>query len=399
MNWIKTPYLSTQTNDFIYKSKIASFDIDGTIITTKSNNKFPINKNDWKFLYDQTTLDKLKELHDNDYCIIFISNQGGLKTDTQINDWIEKIEAVIKSIKEYSIIPILIFAATKDYLYRKPIPTLWLKIKNNLKDHNLTLSKKSFYCGDAAGRKKDHNDTDYKFAVNCHLDFKIPEMLFLNQEENKSDKINIKYPDLSFMKLNINLDYGVFRKLQTPANQHPGQALLGFAEFIPIVPPKKELILMIGYPGSGKTFLSKKFSKSENYIYINQDSQKTKAKCIKEFQKNLELNKNIVIDNLNYSKKIRSEYITLAQKYNYEIRCIVLNTSKELSKHNMLYRFYISNGETKIIPEIVYNNYRIKYEVPDSNEGIHIIQFIEFNKLDQSSETNNTNNNYFNYYY
>jgi len=372
MDWIKTPYLSTKTDNFIYKSKIASFDIDGTIITTKSNKKFPINKNDWKFLYDQTTLDKLKELHDNDYCIIFISNQGGLKTDTQINDWIEKMETVIKSIKEYSIIPILIFAATKDYLYRKPIVTFWQKIKNNLKDHNLTLSKKSFYCGDAAGRKKDHNDTDYKFAVNCHLDFKIPEILFLNQEENKSDKINIKYPDLSFIK--PNLDY----------------------KFIPIVLPKKEVILMVGYPGSGKTFLAKKFIESKNYIYINQDSQKTKAKCMKEFKNNLELNKNIVVDNLNYSKKIRSEYIVLAQKYNYEIRCIVLNTSKELSKHNMMYRFYISNGESKIIPEIVYNNYRSKYELPDSNEGIYEIQFIEFTSI-ANKEFNSSD--YYNYYY
>ena len=153
---------------------------------------------------------------------------------------------------------------------------------------------------------------------------------------------------------------------------------------------------MVGYPGSGKTFFSKKFSKSENYVYINQDEQKTKAKCIKEFQKNLELNKNIVVDNLNYSKKIRSEYITLAQKYNYEIRCIVLNTSKELSKHNMLYRFYTSNGENKIIPEIVYNNYKSKYESPDLSEGIHVIQIVEFNKLEQPNETNN---NYFNYYY
>ncbi len=47
--------------------------------------------------------------------------------------------------------------------------------------------KKSFYCGDAAGRvkgkKKDFSDSDYKFALNINITFFTPEMLFHNVAE------------------------------------------------------------------------------------------------------------------------------------------------------------------------------------------------------------------------
>jgi bifunctional polynucleotide phosphatase/kinase len=136
MYWIKVPYLHVKSNNFIYKAKIAAFDIDGTIITTKSNKKFPVNKNDWKFLYDTTILEKLKELYNNDYCIIFISNQGGIKSETQTNDWTEKMQNVAAEIQKYekNNIPISIYAATSDYLYRKPLPKLWNAILDELKN-------------------------------------------------------------------------------------------------------------------------------------------------------------------------------------------------------------------------------------------------------------------------
>ncbi len=48
--------------------------------------------------------------------------------------------------------------------------------------------KKSFFCGDAAGRKdakhKDFSDSDLKFALNVGIEFKTPEGLFLGEVEN-----------------------------------------------------------------------------------------------------------------------------------------------------------------------------------------------------------------------
>jgi bifunctional polynucleotide phosphatase/kinase len=203
-------------------------------------------------------------------------------------------------------------------------------------------------------------------------------MFFLNQDIDKNDKINIKYPDLSLINLYIHNDLNLI-------NQNI---------FVPIHNSKKELIIMVGYPGSGKTYYTKKFIQPAKYIYINQDELKTSAKCVKELKKNLELNNNVVIDNLNFTKNTRAKYIENAKKYNYDVRCIVLKTSKELSKHNMMHRYYNSDGKYSIIPEIVYNNYRCNYELPEINEGIHKIEFVDFNTLD-----NDKYSNYYNYYY
>ena len=74
-------------------SKIAAFDIDGTIIKTKTGNTFPSSKDDWK-LWSANVKAKLKEAHDQgsafalscnestliqpvySFAIVLLSNQG-----------------------------------------------------------------------------------------------------------------------------------------------------------------------------------------------------------------------------------------------------------------------------------------------------------------------------------
>jgi bifunctional polynucleotide phosphatase/kinase len=334
------PYLYGQIKDFEYKKNIASFDIDGTIISTKSGKVFPKDYADWRFLYENT-ITKLKEYYNKDYCIIFISNQGGLKTIEQKNDWKKKINNIVKEIK----IPICIYASTDNYLFRKPLPTIWNIIKSKI-----LISDKSFYCGDACGRKNDHNDTDYKFALNCGIIFLTPEMCFL--DELKCNDCKINYPNLSDISIHSNYNFLPEKKI-------------------------KELIIMIGFPGAGKSTFINKYIEPFEYVIINQDKLKTKNKCISETEKYMKINKNIVIDSLNYNKDMRKIYIDIAKKYNYDVRCIVLNTSFEISKHNMLYRYYKSNGTESRIPDLVYNKMKKNMEFPDKKEGIKNIQYID----------------------
>jgi bifunctional polynucleotide phosphatase/kinase len=343
ISWTNNDYLYGVTSNFEYKENIAAFDIDGTIITTKSNRVFPKDEFDWKFLYN-TSINKLQEYYENNYCIIFISNQGGLKSIEKKESWKRKMEVIVKEIN----LPICIFASTENYIYRKPFPTIWKIIKSNTK-----ISKKnSFYCGDAAGREKDHNDTDYKFALNCKTSFMVPEECFLENPLKEIEKKTINYSDIETLPLET--DYIFYPR------------------------KSKELIIMVGYPGSGKSTIANNYL---DYIIINQDSLKTKKKCLETIEKNMILDKNIVIDNMNYTKEKRKEFINIAKKYNYCSRAIFLETSYELSKHNMLYRYYITNGEIKRVPDLVY---RI-FEVPEIEEGFYKIDKVTPYKLEDET--------------
>lgn len=129
------------------KIKIAGFDLDQTLITTKSNKKFPIDKNDWKWLYPNTK-DILNKFFTTGYEIIIITNQGAIKNSkTKISEFKAKIENIeIDILKDFPNIKFQIYCMPNKDIYRKPYPTILNIIKFDRSD--------SFYCGDAAGRKK-----------------------------------------------------------------------------------------------------------------------------------------------------------------------------------------------------------------------------------------------------
>lgn len=57
--------------------KIAAFDLDYTLIKTKSGNLFPKDENDWTWLYDNVP-NILEELAKNKYNIVVFTNQKGI---------------------------------------------------------------------------------------------------------------------------------------------------------------------------------------------------------------------------------------------------------------------------------------------------------------------------------
>lgn len=338
MNWTNTDqYLIGQTNNFEYKNNmLAIFDLDNTLIKTKSGKKFPINENDWEFLYDNV-LSKMKKIS-NSYDVYIISNQKGLKTEEQIKKFIKKINDIVKQLD----IDIMVYISLKNDIYRKPIPTFF-----NIIIKNYDIEKKNcYYCGDACGRTNDFSDTDYKFAKNCNIKMKTPEELFLN------------------------------KKVKLPPIQYPN--IYTIASKSLFFPKNKEMIIMVGYPASGKSSYSKNLKKLFNYEIINQDELKTLQKCIKQTELFITQNKSIIIDRTNLDIKSRKVWIDIAKKYNYYSRIIFMSTSKELSMHNNYYRSFTSN--VPLIPIIAFR----KLEKPSLNENVDDIITISFstNKSD-----------------
>lgn len=326
-------YLFGKTDGFKWAQKIASFDLDGTITVTKSKKRFPISSDDWEF-YDKAVQQKLKDLVKQKYCLVIVSNQAGLKGNPKRQEWMTKLNAIQKVLN----LDFLVFCSTHDNEFRKPLPMFFFTEK--FCPQNIFEKKHidSFYCGDACGRKGDHADTDLKFALNCGLSFKTPEMLFLNENSVIPE---IVYPDIQSI-LKSKSDF----------------------KFKPSMSP--EMIIMVGYPASGKSSISSLLEQNHNYVIINQDTLKTKAKCFKFANENCKHKKSIVIDNTNRDKQIRYEWITLANKYNYNVRCILIDVQKNVAMHNNIYR-YLNTG--KYISKIVYNTYGANYEQPESSEG------------------------------
>ena len=154
-------------------SKIAGFDIDGTIIVTKTGKSFAANASDWKW-FDKNLPSKLKKLNDEGFRVAFFTNQAGIeKGKVKFTELRTKFEAMLRELD----IPIFVLIATGETHYRKPATEMW-----NFFDQKCNQSVKidmneSFFCGDAAGRpknwapgrSKDFSCADRMFAANLNL--------------------------------------------------------------------------------------------------------------------------------------------------------------------------------------------------------------------------------------
>ena len=139
------------------KVKHIIFDLDGTLIKTKSGNKFPKSATDFEFL--PYVLDKLKALSEDGYHIIIVSNQAFNKKSLIR----KKILNVYSELKELNV---SIFVALKHDKYRKPNIGLWEDYIKPLK-----VKKGTLFVGDALGRKGDFSDSDLMFVKNVNKEY------------------------------------------------------------------------------------------------------------------------------------------------------------------------------------------------------------------------------------
>ena len=264
-------------NNAVYREKMAAFDYDWTLVSPKNGKTFPSNIDDWEWLYP-TIPEKIKNYYDDGFMIVIFTNQS--------KNWKhDQIKLVASSLD----IPIFIVVATEKCDY-KPNPTLFnLFIKSNK-----IKKDKSFFIGDAIGRTSDFSDSDKVFAENIGIPCYCPEQVF----HTKTEIIEI-----------------------------------------PIIPlsDEKQIIIMMGYPSSGKSTIVQNICKNESFVYIACDIYKTSTKMIKASLLYISDNKSIGFDATNSSSKKRNEYIELGKKYNYKVVCIHVSTPLEIAyKRNKL---------------------------------------------------------------
>jgi predicted kinase len=151
----------------------------------------------------------------------------------------------------------------------------------------------------------------------------------------------------------------------------------------------KKLVILIGNIGSGKSTLAKEYAK-KGYVIICRDALRYMIGG-GDYIFNLELEPaiidsaiditldfmnlgvDIVIDEVNVSKKYRLSYLALAKEHGYNTIAVVL---PRLSKEESVDRRMIkSHGvqNTREIWEQVWDKFNKRYEYPSKEEGFYSI--------------------------
>ncbi|AKN58885.1 putative histidinol-phosphatase [Autographa californica multiple nucleopolyhedrovirus] len=159
-------------HDGAKRTKIAAFDLDGTLIDSQTQSKFPKNPDDWQLL---PCAHKLKRLYELGYDLVVFTNQAHLGSGKiKASDLLYKLE----NIKKATGVPISFYVSPNKDEHRKPDTGMWREMA---KQFTHIDKEQSFYVGDAAGRinlttgQKDFSDSDRVFAKNLSLQFYTPE--------------------------------------------------------------------------------------------------------------------------------------------------------------------------------------------------------------------------------
>ncbi|OQR87617.1 bifunctional polynucleotide phosphatase/kinase [Achlya hypogyna] len=370
--------------------KIAAFDMDSTLITTKSGKTFAVNDDDWK-LWHESVPTKLRSLLDDDgYVLVVFSNQSGLSKGKVTEKGLKgKIEAIMTKLQ----LPLRFYLLPENDINRKPRTGAWDFM---VQEYGWTVDMAaSFYCGDAAGRpkgldhpvatrnasaiatgkaKKDFSAGDYKFALNVGVSFQTPEQLFLGSKLSLHCDTSLR--DLGF---------------------DPRSLLTDARAFEPEPASNPEMVVLVGSPAAGKsTFCATYFG---TYARINQDTLKTPAKCKQACLERLEAGDSVVIDNTNRDTKSRKEWIELARKQvcnlavakaatvGVAVRCFYLDLPKPLVFHLNAFRalqkqLHPEAAEHKSdVPDMVIHGFFKNMVVPTVDEGFSSVVHVPFARL------------------
>ncbi|KAF9452796.1 PNK3P-domain-containing protein [Macrolepiota fuliginosa MF-IS2] len=339
-------------------SKVAAFDLDGTII------KFLAGDSDWEW-WNPVVPTKLRDIAQEGYSIVFLSNQA-IKPK-QLKQWKEKVSSIASALDG---VPFRIFAATAKDGYRKPMLGMWWELERILLEQGVKIDfQVSFFVGDAAGRryknrKSDFSSTDRKFALNIGISFMTPEEYFLNLPAH----LDYTLPGFHVSSLQ---DLPLVTPTSSPIIPHPR---------------RQEIVVFCGYPALGKTRFYRQHFQPADYTHINQDTLKTRDKCIKAAREALKRGESCVIDNTNRDIKTRKYYIELKKEFRVEARCFVFTGNIELAWHNNLFRAFQKppsvvgqEAPRDLVPYAVFVGFRDQYEEPTTDEGFLEIRKVNWN--------------------
>lgn len=303
------------------------FDMDGTLVKTKSGNKFPRDLDDFKVYVIPETNDPVN--------ILIYTNQK------KCPEWMpEKIKRIISIVQEKCPNAIIRSAVARDDHERKPIPFAIGKV----------CPVTEFPCvvmvGDAAGRRGDFSDTDLKFAINIkkyysrnNVYFFIPEAVPKN-DLNDTSMIR-KYYKEYIMSSGTGITYPEL--IWDPQGQ---DRLNHFVR-------NKKIILLCGQQGSGKSTICRYLSGTFEIIPYSTTSLARADLALRG-------NKNVIIDGTFPGSSVRDAFMSLDPNH---FGIIYMDLPDDVCKHNRIYRETVLNYEEHV-PQVAVSKFKGKLDVP-----------------------------------
>ena len=154
----------------------------------------------------------------------------------------------------------------------------------------------------------------------------------------------------------------------------------------------KKLVILIGNIGNGKSTLAKEYAK-KGYVIICRDALRYMigggdyifnpklepaiiAGAVDITRWFMELGVNIIIDEVNVSKKYREHYLELAKENGYKSFAVVLPRLSK--KESVDRRMNNSHGiQTRKIWEDVWNKFNDRYEYPSKEEALRVERLLK----------------------
>lgn len=274
-------------DESIKRHKIAAFDLDSTLISTASGKKHAGDEGDWKWWHSEVP-EKLRSLYKDGYRVVILSNQGGLTLhadpkskapkasgEKRVTSFKKKCSAILAQLD----LPVTLYAATGKDRFRKPQTGMW---EEACKDYKLSTAEldleNSIFVGDAGGRMavqvggslipKDFSCSDRNLAHNIGIAYNTPEEYFLGEQarqfRREIDILQHEYTDTE--------DGVSFEKKHS-----------------------QEMVVFCGPPGAGKSTLFKRVLSPIGFERINQDTLKTRDKCLQVAKECLGEGKSVAI--------------------------------------------------------------------------------------------------------
>lgn len=329
-------------------SKIAGFSLIGTLVNITGN---PARCR-WDLAF-KAVPEKLKRLYRDDYKIVVLTdnvlneNLNMLKFKTKISRFMRRIN-----------VPMQVFMSLGDYTTKKPAPGLWHLFRER---HQEPIDyRMSFFVGNhagrvenwAAGKRSDSTSVDRYFAVNAGLRFVTPEEFFL-----QAPIARYRFPEF-----------------------YPSEfiAMHSFINYSTVISETQEILVLVGPPNSGKSWLCRRHLVPAGYIHMSINSMIKGRRNCKAIRDHLQKGKSVVIDGMNPSIKSREVYVRLAKNCKVKIRCIHMCCPKLQLIHNRRFR-ELCEKKVDLNEAERMQFFDNNFQRPDVNEGFSEVKQENFN--------------------